>query len=95
MMTKNNAGMLANMALPPMVTTRVRSPGFEPLNGYELQAIENLFAWVAEEQDAAPETVRSMTEASFGTHDVGAIQRTDYDEVIRFLLDLRLDEMRN
>jgi len=94
MMTKNNPGMLANMALPP-VTTRVRSPGLEPLNRYELQAIENLFAWVAEEQDAAPETVRSMTEASFGSHDVGTIPRKDYDEVIRFLLDLRLNDMRN
>lgn len=95
MMTKNNAGLLASMALPPMVTTRVRSPGLEPLNSYELRAIENLFAWVAEEQDAAPETVRSMTEASFGAHDVGAIARKNYDEVIRFLLDMRLDEMRN
>jgi hypothetical protein len=65
------------------------------LNGYELQAIENLFAWVAKEQNAAPETVRSMTAASFGAHDVGAIPRRDYDEVIRFLLDLRLDDMRN
>jgi hypothetical protein len=95
MMTKNNAGMLASMALPMMVTTRARSPGLEPLNSYELQAIENLCAWVAKEQDAAPETVRSMTEASFGAHDVGAIPRKEYDEVIRFLLDLRLDEMRN
>jgi hypothetical protein len=95
MMTKDNAGMLANMAHPPAVTTRVWSPGLETLNSYELQAIENLFAWVAEEQDAAPETVRSMTEASFGAHNLGAIARKDYDEVIRFLLDLRLDDMLN
>jgi hypothetical protein len=95
MMTKNNAGILATLALSPAVTTRARSPGLQPLNRYELQAIENLFAWVAEEQDAALETVRSMTEASFGAHAVGAIPRKDYDEVIRFLLDLRLNDLRN
>jgi hypothetical protein len=95
MMTKNNAGILANMALSPTLTKRVRSPGLEPLNRYELQAIENLFAWVAEDQGAAPEIVRSMTEASFGADDVGAIPRKDYDEVIRFLLDLRLNDVRN
>jgi len=94
-MTKNNVGIPASMDAGLPVTTRTRGPGLEPLNTYELQAIENLFAWVAEEQDAAPETVRCITEASFGADDVGAIQRKDYDEVIQFLLDLCLDDIRN
>ena len=95
MMTKNNPGITGATEVPPTVTTRVRSPGLEPLNRYELQAIENLFAWVAEEQDAAPETVRHITEARFGANDAGTLRRKDYDEVIEFLLDLRLDEIRN
>ena len=64
------------------------------MNERELGAIYSLFAWVATEQDAAPETVREMTEARFETADVDALPRKHYDEVIRFLMDLRLDELR-
>jgi hypothetical protein len=94
-MTVKNKGMLAGIDIAQVVTSQVNAPGLEPLNRHELQAIENLCAWVAEEQDVAPETVRSVTEVSFGAHDVGAILRKDYDEVIRFLLDLSLNDMRN
>jgi hypothetical protein len=94
-MTTRNKSRLAGVGVPDAVTTRVNAPGLEPMNSYELRAIENLCAWIAEEQDAAPETVRSVTEASFRAHDVGAIPRKDYDEVIRFLLGLRLDDIRN
>lgn len=94
-MTVRNKSTLAGVGVPDAVTTRVSAPGLEPMNSYELRAIENLCAWIAEEQDAAPETVRSVTEASFRAHDVGAIPRKDYDEVIRFLLGLRLDDIRN
>jgi len=93
MMTKNEPR--AFMEVRPAATTRARGPGLEPFNTYELQVVESLFAWVAEQQDAAPETVRSVTEASFGAHDVGAIPRKSYDEVVRFLLDLRLDDILN
>ncbi len=75
------------------VITRARSPGMEPLNTYELQAVYNLFAWAAEEQDTAEETVRGITAARFGVEDVGALQRKDYDEVIRFLVGLRIGDM--
>lgn len=95
MRTKNDTIMPANMEGCRPVATGTKSGNQEALNSYERQAIENLFAWVAEEQGAAPETVRSITEASFGAHDVAAIQRKDYDEVIQFLLDLRLGDIRN
>lgn len=80
--------------LPP-VTTRVRSLVLHTMNERELQAIYNLLAWVADEQDTAPETVRSITETRFGVDDVTGLQRKDYDEVIRFLVDLRIDDMRH
>ena len=95
MTTKDNATMPECLEAEGQVTARAQSPGLELVNGYELQAIENLAAWVAEEQDAAPETVRSVTEASFGVHDVGVIPRKSYDEVVRFLLDLHLDDILN
>jgi hypothetical protein len=94
MTTKNNATTPTSTEGAPRATTGVQSPSFERLNGYELQAIENLVAWVAEEQDTAPEAVRSITEARFGMHSVAAVERKDYDDVIRFLVELRLDEVK-
>jgi hypothetical protein len=74
---------------------RVRSLAVQTMNERELGAIYSLFAWVAAEQDTAPETVREITKAQFRADDVTGLYRKDYDEVIRFLMDLRIDEMRN
>ena len=93
MSTKKSAAWPASIEAARRVTTRAQSPGLELLNGYELQAIENALAWVAEEQDAPPETVRSVTQTHFGVNNVAALPRKDYDEVIRFLVGLRLDEL--
>jgi hypothetical protein len=93
MTTKDNATMPASLEAEGRMTTRAQSPDLEPLNTYELRAIKNGFAWVAEEQNAASETVRSVTESHFGVDDVAALPRKDYDEVIRFLVDLRLNEV--
>ena len=91
-MTTDKQRLAARRNAWPQTATRVQSPGLQRFNGYELQAIENLVAWVAEEQDTAPEAVRSVVEASFHVNDVAALYRKDYDEVVRFLVNLRLDE---
>ena len=95
MTTKDNATLPASIEIGRSLTTQAQNPSPELVNGYELRAIEDLAAWVAEEQGAAPETVRGITEASFRVHDVAAIPRKSYDEVVRFLLDLRLDDILN
>jgi hypothetical protein len=77
----------------PRVSSRVQSDALETVNERELQSIDNLFAWVAAEQDTARDTVRSITAARFGVEDVTGLPRKDYDEVIRFLVDLRIDEL--
>ena len=92
MPTKKHATMPAYIKAGPTVT-RVQGAGVEPINAIELQAIRNLFAWVADEQDTAEETVESITVAQFGAYDVEDLARKDYDEVIRFLVDLRIDEL--
>lgn len=79
----------------PPVRARVRSLALQTMNERELGAIFSLFGWVAAEQDTAPETVREMTETHFETDDVAGMPSKNYDEVIRFLMDLRIDEMRN
>jgi hypothetical protein len=77
------------------VRTKDQSHGLDLINRHELQAIDNLTAWVAEEQNIAPEAVRSVTEASFGVRNVGSLERHSYDQVIRFLLELGLGDIVN
>jgi hypothetical protein len=62
--------------------------GVETLNARELTAIGNLFALAAIEQDTSQETIRSITAARFGAADIAAVPRRDYDDVIRFLVEL-------
>ncbi len=52
---------------------KVQSRAVELLNSYELQSIYNLFAWVAEEQDTAKETVESITAAHFAVDDASTL----------------------
>ena len=79
----------------PRVSTRAHSAALQTLNEWELQSIYNLSAWVAAEQDTARDTVQGIMAAGFGVEDVTGLARKDYDEVIRFLLDLRIDELRD
>jgi hypothetical protein len=89
---KNKPARTVIEAVPP-VTARVRSRALQTMNERELGAIFSLFAWVATEQDTAPETVREIAAAHFATEDVTELPSKDYDEVIRFLMDLRIDEL--
>jgi hypothetical protein len=75
------------------VTDRMQGYGTTPLRANELQSVYALFAWVANEQGAAIDTVQAMTETRFSVNDVTKLQQKDYDEVIRFLVDLRIDEL--
>jgi hypothetical protein len=77
------------------VVTWVQSPVLQPMNEREMTVIHSLFAWVAAEQDTNPDTVREITEARFASDEQGGLKRKDYDDVIRFLVDLRIDEMRD
>ncbi|MDP9128504.1 MAG: hypothetical protein M3N08_09635 [Pseudomonadota bacterium] len=77
------------------VTAFAQSPRLEHLNQYERLSIRALVAWAANEQRAAPETVEAMTEVHFGINHITQLPRRDYDEVVKFLIDLRIDEMKN
>jgi len=74
---------------------RMQGYGLKALQKNELQSIYALFDWVANEQRSAKETVQAMTEVRFSVKDVTSLQQKDYDEVIKFLVDLRIDEMRH
>lgn len=77
----------------PQVTDRATAGSVKVVSKDDLRVIQTLFAWVANEQDTAPETVQSLTEAKFGVGHVGQIGEKSFDEVVRFLVGLT-DEMR-
>jgi hypothetical protein len=77
------------------VSSRAQSFGLKPLHDRELKSVHALLVWVANEQGAAPETVQAITETHFGVPDVKKLRQKDYDEVIKFLVDLRIDELRH
>lgn len=78
----------------PVSLTLFQSAALLALNKYELGVIRSLFLWVATEQDTTPETVRRATETHFEASDIAALPRKSYDDVIRFLVNLRIDEIR-
>lgn len=65
----------------------------EPVSKEEAASIYALLAWVSHEQDVAQETVEAVVEAEFGVTHVDYIQRMNYDRAIKFLVDLRMDEL--
>jgi len=67
----------------------------EPLNENELKSVSALLAYTAHTQHADEKTVRAIVETKFGVKDVTALPQKNYDEVIRFLVDLQLDLIVN
>ena len=77
------------------VSSIVLSQGLATLGEPELQSLYALFAWVANQQNAAEETVKSMTEAYLAINDITDTPKDSYDAAIRFLVDLRIDDLKN
>jgi hypothetical protein len=67
----------------------------QTLNDGELKSVYALLAYVSHNENIRQETVQAIVEASFGVNHVARIQQKDYDEVIRFLVDLNVDEIKN
>jgi hypothetical protein len=64
------------------------SHGLDALNENEIKSVEALIAYVAHNQQLDPRTIRTIVEARFGVHDVMLLRQKDYEEVIRFLVDV-------
>ena len=94
MATKSNKDEIGRIGRPQLRAV-VASGSLELMNQREIAAISNLVDWVAAEQDTTPEDVKNFTAARFGPGEVRDFARNDYDDVIRFLMDLRIDEMRD
>jgi len=74
---------------------RVQGNDVQTLNENELKSVYALLAYVAHNENIQQETVQSLVEASFGVNHVTKLPQKDYDDVIRFLVDLRIDELKD
>ncbi|GEM_PF-2872830 len=79
----------------PQAVSHAMLQGAVPLNDNELKSVRALIAYTAHNQKAAEETVQAVLETGFGVDHYTKLQQKDYEEVIRFLVDLRLNELRN
>jgi len=73
------------------VTTRAQ----QPVNEKEMLSIYALMAYTAHTQNVSQHLVQMMTEAEFGVNHITKLKHKDYDEAVRFLVDLRVDLKRN
>jgi len=74
---------------------RIQARDLQSLNESELKSIYALLAYVSHNENIQQETVQAIVEARFNVNHIAKIAHRDYDEAIRFLVDLRIDEMRN
>jgi len=75
------------------VIGRITCREMSPLNANELKSVNALLAYVAYNQQVEQETVQAVVEARFGVDQVEKLPQKDYEEVIRFLVDLSMDEI--
>jgi hypothetical protein len=59
------------------------------VNEYELQSVRALIAWAAQESELSEDTVREIVKAKFDADEITKLRRRDYDNAIRFLVDLQ------
>jgi hypothetical protein len=67
----------------------------QPLNEKEMLSIYALLAYTAHTQNVSQQLVQMMVEAEFGVNHVTKIMHRDYDNAVRFLVDLRVDHKRH
>jgi len=83
------------LAASYQATRCVQGRKVSTLNENELKSVYALLAYVSHNENTRQETVQAIVEANFGVNHISRLQQKDYEEVIRFLVDLRIDEMRN
>jgi hypothetical protein len=75
------------------VTNRVHSSELQALNSRELQSIYSLLGYIAHNENVYQDQVENIVGDKFAVDQVAALKKKDYEEVIRFLVDLRIDEL--
>lgn len=73
----------------------LRAANEKSLNKIELCAVSNMIAYAAYTQGVDEATIMAVLAAHFGVEDVKAIPSRRYDEVMSFLLYLKMAEVIN
>ncbi len=63
------------------------------MNNREICSINAMTVYVVHNQNVPEESVRAIVEAHFFVNDIAEIDRTEYDRVIAFLVDMQYDLM--
>lgn len=66
-----------------------------PLNDLEVRAIESLIAYVAHHQKVSKDAVRVVTMTQFCVAETKDLMTRHYQNVIEYLLDLRMSHVMN
>jgi hypothetical protein len=67
----------------------------EALNENEMKSVYALLAYVAYNKHIEQKTVQAVVEARFNVDQVEKLPQKSYEEVIRFLVDLCVEELLN
>lgn len=65
------------------------------MNKREMVSIKALTAYVAHNQNVCEETVRAVLAAQFNVPTIDQLRRDDYEQVVRFLVDVQIEMLRN
>jgi len=93
--TLTSFGANRQTAASSQFAKRVYGRTLGTLNDNEMRSIYALLAYVAHNENMRQETVQAIVEANFNVNHVSKIKQRDYDEVVRFLVDLRVDELKS
>ena len=96
---RKTAAIVADTVVPfkatRQVSDRLSWPEASTLNANELKSIYALLAYVAYQQQVQQQTVAAILGTRFGVEEVTQLKTKDYEEVIRFLVDLNVELMKN
>jgi len=65
------------------------------LNSNERRSISSLIAYAAYDKGVDTEVVQSLLETRFSVCDVEKLKSNDYDAIVRYLVDLKINEVMN
>ena len=85
--------MSQNNNLEPK-TSDMNSSG-QLMDKNQLKSLGALISYVSHEQNVDFETVKCIIEAKFGVDNIGQLKATNYDDIVRFIVDFRIDRSIN
>jgi hypothetical protein len=71
-------------------TAKVRN---EELLHHEMITVSAMIHWMANERKVSSELVQAILETQFGVNNIQKLKRKHFDDIIKFLIDIRIKEV--